>query len=161
MATTFCRLCGAKLIAESKFCANCGQPIYEAPTATQRVSRVTEVSIPPSTPPSQLAPSSRLGAAFWLGLIGAVFGMLFGLFLLVLGSIGQGSPELIIRSVLAIIFSILAIVGGLRIIDERDTINAGLMMLAGVCILLAASVFGLFSASLFFIGGALIMLKKG
>jgi hypothetical protein len=143
MAARYCKSCGVGLNPQDKFCPNCGQPR----DATQ------------SSPP--LAPSSRLGAAFWLGLIGAVFGILFGLFLFVLGSIGQGSPELIIRSVLAIIFSILAIVGGLRIIDERDTINAGLMMLAGVCILLAASVFGLFSALLFFIGAALIMLKKG
>jgi TM2 domain-containing membrane protein YozV len=40
MATTFCRLCGAKLIAESKFCANCGQPVYVASTAQQRTDYV-------------------------------------------------------------------------------------------------------------------------
>ncbi|MGA2885223.1 MAG: zinc-ribbon domain and TM2 domain-containing protein [Halobacteriota archaeon] len=40
MANTFCRLCGAKLIADSKFCANCGQPIYEAPTTIQETDYV-------------------------------------------------------------------------------------------------------------------------
>lgn len=40
MTTTFCRLCGANLIAESKFCANCGQPIYEAPTTIQETDYV-------------------------------------------------------------------------------------------------------------------------
>jgi TM2 domain-containing membrane protein YozV len=40
MTTTFFRLCGANLIAESKFCANCGQPIYEAPTTIQETDYV-------------------------------------------------------------------------------------------------------------------------
>ncbi len=44
MATTFCRHCGAKLIAESKFCANCGQPIYEAPTTIQETDYVDLMS---------------------------------------------------------------------------------------------------------------------
>jgi TM2 domain-containing membrane protein YozV len=32
MTTTFCRLCGANLVPQSKFCANCGQPVLEAST---------------------------------------------------------------------------------------------------------------------------------
>jgi hypothetical protein len=68
-----CSRCGANLPPKNKFCPDCGRPVYAPPTATQGVSKLTEVSIPPSTPPSQLAPSSRLGAAFWLGLVGAIF----------------------------------------------------------------------------------------
>lgn len=40
MTATFCRLCGANLVPESKFCANCGQPVYEAPTTIQETDYV-------------------------------------------------------------------------------------------------------------------------
>jgi uncharacterized Zn finger protein (UPF0148 family) len=40
MTATFCRLCGANLFPDSKFCANCGKPIYEAPTTTQETDYV-------------------------------------------------------------------------------------------------------------------------
>lgn len=36
MAATFCTHCGANLLPENKFCANCGQSVYAAPAAIQR-----------------------------------------------------------------------------------------------------------------------------
>jgi len=52
-----------------------------------------------------------------------------------------------------IVFSILGlgIVGPLRIIERGNTINAGLMILAGVGILICVYQFGILSASLFFL----------
>lgn len=40
MTTIFCRLCGANLFPDSKFCAKCGQPVYEAPTTIQETDYV-------------------------------------------------------------------------------------------------------------------------
>jgi hypothetical protein len=65
-----------------------------------------------------------------------------------------------------IVFSILGLVGGLRLVKKRDTINAGLMILAGVgliCLDLPAAppASQIFVSLLFFVGGALILLKKG
>jgi TM2 domain-containing membrane protein YozV len=40
MTDAFCRLCGANLISDSKFCAKCGQPVYEAPTTIQETDYV-------------------------------------------------------------------------------------------------------------------------
>jgi TM2 domain-containing membrane protein YozV len=36
----FCRLCGANLFPDSKFCASCGQPVHEAPTTIQETDFV-------------------------------------------------------------------------------------------------------------------------
>jgi hypothetical protein len=65
------------------------------------------------------------------------------------------------RSIGLIVFSVLGIVGALRIIEGRDTINAGLMILAGVGVLVCLYQIGILSALLFFIGAVLILLKKG
>jgi hypothetical protein len=61
----------------------------------------------------------------------------------------------------AIAFSIIGIVGGLRIFENADNVNAGLMIIAGVGILICAVILGIFPALLFFLGAALILLKKG
>ena len=37
---TFCRQCGENVPAESKFCNNCGQPLYAATTAIQQTDYV-------------------------------------------------------------------------------------------------------------------------
>ncbi len=159
-----CSRCGASLSPKHKFCPNCGQPIYAAPSATQGVSKVGEASTPPSTSlSSQLAPSSRLGAAFWLGLVGAIFGLLIGAVLLAISTLSfvTATGEAWARIIGLIVFSILGLVGPLRIIEKQDTINAGLMFVAGVGMLICVYQLVILSALLFFIGGALLLLKKG
>jgi hypothetical protein len=159
MATNYCKNCGANLSPESKFCENCGQPVDASPNIKQ------ESYIAPQAAAPSLTPSSRLGAAFWLGLIGAVIGMLIGALLLT-------DTTHIISGLGLVIFSLLAIIGGLRLIEDRDNLNASLMILAGAWALLCVvtipelKYFGfaalLFISFLFFIlGGVLIYLKKG
>jgi len=157
MATNYCKNCGANLSPESKFCENCGQSADAAPTVTQESYKA------PQATTTSLTPSSRLGAAFWLGLVGAIFGLLIGAALLGLSTLSfvttSGEGWAIIIGV--IIFSILGIVGPLRIIDKGDTVNAGLMVIAGVGMLICIRQIGILSALLFFIGAALLYLKKG
>ena len=157
MANNYCNNCGAKLRPESKFCENCGQSADAAPTVTQESYKA------PQATTTSLTPSSRLGAAFWLGLVGAIFGLLIGAALLGLSTLSfvttSGEGWAIIIGV--IIFSILGIVGPLRIIDKGDTVNAGLMVIAGVGMLICIRQIGILSALLFFIGAALLYLKKG
>ena len=157
MAANYCKNCGANLSPESKFCENCGQSADAAPTVTQESYKA------PQATTTSLTPSSRLGAAFWLGLVGAIFGLLIGAALLGLSTLSlvttSGEGWAIIIGV--IIFSILGIVGPLRIIDKGDTVNAGLMVIAGVGMLICIRQIGILSALLFFIGAALLYLKKG
>jgi uncharacterized membrane protein len=159
MATNYCKNCGANLSPESKFCENCGQSSDAAPTVTQESYKAPQAATPP------LTPSSRLGASFYLALIGGIFGIFIGVALislvLALGSLGSQPLENWLRYIGIIVFSIIGIVGALRIIDKRDTINAGLMILAGVGVLVSMEMFGIFSALLFFMGGVLLYLKKG
>jgi hypothetical protein len=105
--------------------------------------------------------------ALWLGLIGAIPGLLLGAILIVGGiRLGTFSWYVWAWSIGLFVFSILGLIGALRIIEKRDTINGGLMILAGVgliCLDLPAAppAEQVFIALLFFIGGALILLKKG
>jgi hypothetical protein len=95
------------------------------------------------------------------GFIGAIFGMLGGAILLAIASY-QGNPLLTYgQGTGLIVFSIVGIVGALRIIERRETLNAGLMFGAGVGILVCWWQLGILSALLFFLGGALVLLKKG
>jgi len=154
MATN-CKRCGAPLSPKDKFCPNCGQ--YAAPTITQQRYEAPQTVTPP------LTPSSRLGAAFWLGLVGAIFGLLIGALMLGVSTLSfvttSGEGWAIIIGV--IVFSILGIVGPLRIFDIGDANNALLMAIAGVGILACIRQLGILSALLFFIGAALLYMKKG
>ena len=88
--------------------------------------------------------------------------MLIGAILIGLASsLGSQPFELWLRYIGLIVFSIIGIVGALRIVETSDLNNALLMFLAGVGMLLCVQQLGIFPALLFFIGGALIYLKKG
>jgi len=97
-------------------------------------------------------PSPRLGIVFWLGFMGA----LLGFFLAVT------SPAGWTVDIGAVLFPIIGLAGASRL-RENDTINAGLMLLAGVGMFFFENfyVIAIISALLFFLGGALILLKKG
>jgi hypothetical protein len=99
---------------------------------------------------------SRIGAAFWLGLLGALFGLFLGVVRL---GFDFSSVEFL-RGVGLVIFSILGLVGALRIIESDDRINAGLMLIAGIGVLICLLPVGVLPAVLFFVGAALIWLKK-
>jgi zinc-ribbon domain len=156
MAANYCKNCGATLSPESKFCENCGKTVDAAPTVTQESYKAHQAATPP------LTPSSRLGAAFYLALIGGIFGIFIGSVLIAISlAWGTQSLEGWLRDIGLVVFSIIGIVGALRIVDKRDTINAGLMIIAGVGVLVSALYIGIFSALLLFMGGVLLYLKKG
>ena len=148
------------------FCPNCGQRREDAPTTTQEVYKAPYTPTPTSKPSyPQLTPSLRLGAAFWLGLIGAAIALPIGVVLLT-------STTHLIGGFGLVIVSILGIVGGLRIIENNDTLNGGLMILAGVWAMICfgaylPSIGSFFTAPFiiaflfFFLGGILIFLEKG
>jgi|GEM_PF-2927485 hypothetical protein len=108
--------------------------------------------------------ATRRSAALWFGLLGAIWGLFLGGLLLALALLGRiWDARLWAISVGIIVFSILGLVGALRVIKRGDMFNAGLMILAGVGILISilfTSPLSVPSALLFFIGAALILLKK-
>lgn len=100
----------------------------------------------------------RLGATFWLGLFGAIFGMFLGVLYLE----WPASSSYLFVGIVMIGCSILGLVGGLRIIESNtsiDILNAGLMFIGGVGVLFLPP-FGIVPAALFFVGALLILVKK-
>jgi zinc-ribbon domain len=164
IAANYCKNCDASIPPGSNFCKNCGQPLDAAPTIKQESYNAPQTS------------AHSPSAAFWLGLIGGVLGLLIGVDYLYLYQLFGGSianallnigsamnSDYFLFGSWAIIFSFAGIIGGLRIVDE-DRANAILMILAGGMILLLALdgvLLAMLPALLFFLGGGLTLLGKG
>jgi hypothetical protein len=174
----FCRICGELIPLESKFCLKCGADLSSTPTpqreATLLHSQQNEFSdvrseyIPSSQPYSQPYPPPRqgllsdLGASFWLGFVGGVFGILGGVFAWMMGSVSEAfngsSGDLYALGFGAIIFAILGIVGG--VFEKKPKIGGSLMIVAAIGILISISLLGVLSCILFFVGGILVFARS-
>jgi|GEM_PF-1755681 len=153
---------------EDKFCANCGKPLDAALTMMQESNKAPQAPTPP------LTLRSRLGPVFWFVLVGAILGILLGTLqiginvneFLTLQLSSYDSTRLalafIAGSMGTIIFSIIGLIAGFGITEEK-VVRASLIILAGVGILTCCfwGFWGtILPAMLFFIGGALLFLKK-
>jgi hypothetical protein len=89
--------------------------------------------------------------------------LVIGAFLIVFSGLGFVIPtaEYWARAIGVIVFSVIGIIGPLGLIDRGDTYNALLMIIAGLMVLVCVAQLGILPALLFFIGGALLYLKKG
>jgi zinc-ribbon domain len=177
--TNFCKSCGALLSKEHKFCPECGraltgpspqsQPSAATPQAQQDrtapsgqgfVTAPQEYAAPPQS--SLQEPERRLGGAFWLGLVGGVFGILGACVAILVGSFSESltgsNQDLYALGGGALVFSVLGIVGGA--LERRKIVGGVLMIVSAVGILISISLFGVLSCILFLIGGILILAKK-
>jgi hypothetical protein len=126
----------------------------------QQESPTRESYSPPDYSQKQ---SSRggLGANFWLGFEGGVFGILGGIIALAAGSFSPyvgGDTELCWFGAGAIISSISGIVG--RVFDKKPKVGGTLMIVAAIGILISISLFGVLSCILFLVGGILIFTRS-
>ncbi len=104
-----------------------------------------------------------MSKAFWLGLIGLIFGILGGVFAGLMGSLdaafsGTGSSDLFVNASGAIIFSIIGMAGA--ILERRKWLGGGLMIIGAFGVLISISWFGILTFILFLIGGLLILTQK-
>jgi hypothetical protein len=166
----FCKSCGASIPKESKFCLECGTTLTSAipaegqiagfPQSRQQESSTRE-SYSPLTYSQKQSSRSGLGASFWLGFVGGVFGILGGVIAFMAGSFSPyvgGDTELYWLGAGAIIFSILGIVGG--VFDKKPKVGGTLMIVAAIGILVSISLFGVLSCMLFLVGGILIFARS-
>lgn len=120
----------------------------------------------PARSRSSPAPSSRREAALVLGLIGGLFGVIDGVAVLLI-LIRRNllfHPSIILgwyTGLGTVIFSVLAIVASARILDRSDNVNGWLMIVSAGVVLLCAEWWGLPSSLLIFLGGVLLLVKKG
>jgi hypothetical protein len=80
--------------------------------------------------------------------VGGIFGLLIGAILLGLSGLSfvETTPESWAITIGVIVFSVIGIVGALRIIENSDISNALLMFIAGVGVLLCVRQLGILSA---------------
>jgi len=103
-----------------------------------------------------------LGKAFWLGVIGLIFGILGGVFLGIIGSIGDafgsGSSGVYANAPGALIFSVVGMTGAA--LETRKWLGGGLMAIGAFGVLISISWFGVLTFILFLIGAILIFASK-
>jgi len=105
----------------------------------------------------------NMAKAFWLGIIGGIFGILAAVLIVMIGGIGEAfsateASSLYTNAAGAFIFSIVGIAGGL--LEKRKILAAALMFIGAVGVLLSISLFGVLSLILFAVGGILILMQN-
>ena len=104
-----------------------------------------------------------MSKAFWLGIIAGIFGILAALLVVLIGGIGEafnatGASALYANAAGAFVFSIVGIAGS--VLERRKLISAALMIVGGLGVLIAISLFGVLSFILFLVGAILILMRK-
>ncbi|MFZ1022103.1 MAG: hypothetical protein WCE82_06360 [Halobacteriota archaeon] len=104
-----------------------------------------------------------MGKAFWLGIIGGIFGILAAVLVVLIGGIGQafnatGASSLYTNAAGAFIFSIVGIAGG--VLEQRKIIGAVLMIVGALGVVISISLFGVLTFILFLVGGIIILMQK-
>lgn len=104
-----------------------------------------------------------MGKAFWLGVIGLIFGILGGVFAGIIGSLdasfsGTGSSGLFASAAGALIFSVVGMTGAA--LETRKWLGGGLMAIGAFGVLISISWLGVLTFILFLIGAVLIFAAK-
>jgi hypothetical protein len=90
-----------------------------------------------------------MGKAFWLGIIGVIFGILGAIIAVMMAGIREavnvtGASSLYTNAAGAFVFSIVGMVGG--ILEKRRIIGAAPMIIGGIAVLISISLFGALAA---------------
>jgi hypothetical protein len=104
-----------------------------------------------------------MGKAFWLGIIGGIFGILGAVLAILIQSISESfnatsGTNLYYNAAAAIIFSIVGIAGG--VLETRKILGAALMIIGALGVVISISAFGILTFVLFLVGGILILMQK-
>lgn len=104
-----------------------------------------------------------MGKAFWIGIIGGIFGILAAVLVVLIGGIGQafnatGASSLYTNAAGAFIFSLVGIAGG--VLEKRKILGAALMIIGALGVVISISIFGVLTFVLFLVGGILILAQK-
>jgi hypothetical protein len=104
-----------------------------------------------------------MGKAFWIGIIGGIFGILGAILAIMIQSISDtfnatSGTSLYYNAAAAIIFSIVGIAGG--VLEARKILGAALMIIGAFGVLISISLFGVLTFILFLVGGIVILMQK-
>jgi len=104
-----------------------------------------------------------MGKAFWLGIIGGIFGILGAVVTIMIQSLSDtfnatSGASLYYNAAGALIFSIVGIAGG--VLETRKILGAALMIIGAFGVLVSISLFGVLTFILFLVGGVIIFIQK-
>ncbi len=105
-----------------------------------------------------------MGKAFWLGIIGAIFGILGALVAVLIQIINESlanpasGSSLYVNAAGAIVFSIVGIAGG--VLEKRKILGAVLMIIGALGVVISLSILGVLTFILFLVGGIIILAQK-
>jgi hypothetical protein len=104
-----------------------------------------------------------MGKAFWLGIIGGIFGILGAVLAIMIQSLSEtfnatSGTNLYYNAAAAIIFSIVGIAGG--VLETRKILGAALMIIGALGVVISIGAFGILTFVLFLVGGILILMQK-
>jgi hypothetical protein len=104
-----------------------------------------------------------MGKAFWLGIIGGIFGILGAVLAILIQSLSEAfgattGTSLYYNAAAAIIFSIVGIAGG--VLETRKILGAAIMIIGALGVVISISAFGILTLILFLVGGVLILMQK-
>ncbi len=104
-----------------------------------------------------------MAKAFWLGIIGGIFGILGAVLAIMIQNLSEAfnatsGTNLYYNAVAAIIFSIVGIAGG--VLETRKILGAALMTIGALGVVISISAFGILTFVLFLVGGILILMQK-
>jgi hypothetical protein len=97
-----------------------------------------------------------MGKAFWLGIIGGIFGILGAILAYLIAFFGTSS--LFTNAAGALIFSVVGIAGG--VLETRKILGAALMIIGAFGVVISISIFGVLTFILFLVGGIIILMQK-
>jgi hypothetical protein len=97
-----------------------------------------------------------MGKAFWIGIIGGIFGILGAILAYLIASFGTSS--LFTNAAGALIFSVVGIIGG--VLETRKMLGAALMIIGAFGVVISISIFGVLTFILFLVGGIVILMQK-
>jgi hypothetical protein len=97
-----------------------------------------------------------MGKAFWLGIIGGIFGILAAMVVYLIAF--NGSSSLYTNAAVAFVFSIVGIAGG--VLEKRKILGAALMFIGAVGVISSIGFYGVLIFVLFLVGGIVILMQK-
>ena len=131
----FCEKCGTENSKDADFCSSCGYNFGNPANNSSENPRTLELV---------------------LGILGAVFGFLGGLFAIMFSAFGE---DLLILGISAFLASIVGLVGAIYL---KPNVKYGgiILIIAAIWVLISISAFGLIPCIFFGIAGILALFKK-
>lgn len=138
----FCVSCGTENEDDAIFCTKCGYNFNEESKTPNKQTTATETS---------------RTIELVLGIIGGIFGLLGGVFAIIVSTVG--GSEILVLGISAILASIVGIIGSVYVKNNAKT-GGIILIVSAIWLLISISACGILGAVLLGISGLLALIRK-